>query len=270
MAYWEWGDPANDRVLVCVHGLTRQGRDFDVLARSLAQTYRVICPDIPGRGQSEWLTDPSGYAIPHYVADVVTLLARVNARTLDWVGTSMGGLIGMAVAGLPGSPIRRMVLNDVGPRMEAVALQRIGAYVGLPLRWPTVEAAAEYLRVVSAGFGPHSHEQWLALTRPYLKEDGQGGFVPRYDPQISLALKAMTPEIAQMGEQLLWQAYDRIQAQTLLLRGAQSDLLSVQTAQEMSMRGPKAPCVTFEGVGHAPTLVQDDQVGVVREFLLKA
>ena len=270
MAYWEWGDPSNDRVLVCVHGLTRQGRDFDVLARSLAQTYRVICPDIAGRGQSEWLTDPSGYAIPHYVADVVTLLARVDARTLDWVGTSMGGLIGMAVAGLPGSPIRRMVLNDVGPRMEAVALQRIGAYVGLPLRWPTVEAAAEYLRVVSAGFGPHSHEQWLALTRPYLKEDGQGGFVPRYDPQIGLALKTITPEIAQMGEQLLWQAYDRIQAQTLLLRGAQSDLLSVQTAQEMAQRGPKAACVTFEGVGHAPTLVQDDQVGVVREFLLSA
>lgn len=134
MAYWEWGDPANHRVLVCVHGLTRQGRDFDVLARSLAQTYRVICPDIAGRGLSEWLTDPSAYAIPHYVADVVTLLARINARTLDWVGTSMGGLIGMAVAGLPGSPIRRMVLNDVGPRMEAVALQRIGTYVGLPLR----------------------------------------------------------------------------------------------------------------------------------------
>ena len=269
MAYWEWGDPANDRVLVCVHGLTRQGRDFDVLARSLAQTYRVICPDIAGRGQSEWLADPSGYAIPHYVADVVTLLARVNARTLDWVGTSMGGLIGMAVAGLPGSPIRRMVLNDVGPRMEAAALQRIGAYVGLPLRWPTIDAAADYLRVVSAGFGPHSHEQWLALTRPYLKEDGQGGFVPRYDPQIAIALKTMTPEIAQMGEQLLWQAYDRIKAQTLLLRGAQSDLLSVQTAQEMAQRGPKAPCMTFEGVGHAPTLVQDDQVGVVREFLLR-
>ena len=135
MAYWEWGDPANRRVLVCAHGLSRQGRDFDTLARSLCEHYRVVCPDVVGRGRSDWLADPMGYAIPHYVADMVTLLARLDAQSLDWVGTSMGGLIGLGLAALPGSPVRALVLNDVGPSIQAQALQRIGAYLGLPLRW---------------------------------------------------------------------------------------------------------------------------------------
>ncbi|MFP5399573.1 MAG: alpha/beta fold hydrolase, partial [Gammaproteobacteria bacterium] len=154
MAYWEWGDAANPRVLVCVHGLTRQGRDFDTLARALADEYRVVCPDVVGRGRSDWLADPAGYAIPHYVADMVTLLARLDATTLDWVGTSMGGLIGMSLASLPaagGSPIRRLVLNDVGPTIEPAALQRIGTYVGQPVRWASLDEAADYLWSISEG-----------------------------------------------------------------------------------------------------------------------
>lgn len=267
MAYWEWGAPANPRVLVCVHGLSRQGRDFGTLARALCGEYRVVCPDVVGRGRSDWLADPAGYQIPSYVADMVTLLARLDAQQLDWVGTSMGGLIGLGLAALRGSPIRRLVLNDVGPTIQADALQRIGVYLGQPVRWGSVEEAADFMQTISPGFGPHSREQWLALTRPQLQADGDG-FKPHYDPAIAVPFRAVTPQIAQAGEALLWQAYDAIGCPTLLLRGAESDLLSRDTALAMSQRGPKARLHEFAGVGHAPMLVQPEQVAVVREFLL--
>jgi pimeloyl-ACP methyl ester carboxylesterase len=269
MAYWEWGDAANPKVLVCVHGLSRQGRDFDVLARALCDTYRVVCPDVVGRGQSDALADPMGYQIPAYVADMVTLLARLDARSVHWVGTSMGGLIGLGLASLSGSPIERLVLNDVGPTIEAGAIARIGTYLGVPMRWPSVEAAADYMLGISKGFGTHTREQWLALTRPMLKpaQDGQGGFIPHYDPQIALPFRAITPAIAAAGEAALWQGYDAIRCPTLLLRGADSDLLTRETAQALTQRGPKARLHEFAGVGHAPTLVAPEQVAVVREFL---
>lgn len=268
MAYWEWGDAANPRVLVCVHGLTRQGRDFDTLAQALCGHYRVVCPDVVGRGESDWLPDPMGYGVPAYVADMVTLLARLNAASVDWVGTSMGGLIGMGLASLPQSPIRRLVLNDVGPRIEWAALERIGRYVGAPISWGSFEEAAEALRLVSIGFGPHTREQWQALTRPQLKQNAEGRWVSRYDPAIATPFKALTAEIASAGEAQLWQAWDRITATTLVLRGAQSDLLSASTAAELGQRGPKAEVLAFEGVGHAPTLVAADQVQAVSRFLL--
>ena len=269
MAYWEWGDPANPDVVVCVHGLTRQGRDFDALAADLCVSRRVVCPDVVGRGRSDWLADPMGYAIPNYVADMVTLLARLDARQVDWVGTSMGGLIGLGVASLAKSPVRRLVLNDVGPVLEPAALQRIGTYVGQPARWSSEEEAADALRLISQGFGPHTREEWLALTRPQLKPDGQGGFIPHYDPAIGVPFRAITPEMAALGEALLWKSYDSLGCPTLLIRGADSDLLSAQTAQRMTERGPKARLVTFDGVGHAPTLVAPDQRAVVRDFLLE-
>ncbi len=267
MAYWEWGDAANPRVLVCVHGLSRQGRDFDTLARDLCGSYRVVCPDVVGRGRSDWLADPMGYAIPSYVADMVTLLARLDAQELHWVGTSMGGLIGLGLAALKDSPIRRLVLNDVGPAIQFEALQRIGAYLGQPLRWSSLDEAADYMLSISQGFGPHSREQWLALTRPMLVQ-GDDGFRPHYDPAIAVPFRAVTPELARGGEALLWQAYDAIRCPTLLLRGADSDLLSHTTAQAMTQRGPQARLYEFAGVGHAPMLVQPEQVAVVREFLL--
>jgi pimeloyl-ACP methyl ester carboxylesterase len=268
MAYWEWGYATHPHVIVCVHGLTRQGRDFDELARELSASARVICPDVVGRGRSDWLPDPSGYALPSYVADMVTLLARLDADVVDWVGTSMGGLIGMGMAALKGSPLRRLVLNDVGPRIEPASVARIGSYVGQMAHWPTEEAAADALWTISTGFGQHTREQWLALTRPLLKPDDQGGWTLRYDPAIAQPIKAMTPAIAAAGEALLWQLYDSLRCPTLLLRGAQSDLLSAETAQAMAERGPRARLHVFEGVGHAPTLVQPDQRAVVRDFLL--
>lgn len=267
MAYWEWGERSNPRVLLCVHGLSRQGRDFDTLAQAMLGEYRVVCPDVVGRGRSDWLADPSGYAVPAYVADMVTLLARLDAAQIDWVGTSMGGLIGLGLASLPGAPVRRLVLNDVGPTIQYEALQRIGQYLGQPVQWPSEEAAAEYLWSISQSFGPHTREQWMALTRPQLKAD-DGGFKPHYDPAIALPFRAITPELAKAGEAQLWQAYDHLRCETLLLRGAQSDLLSRDTAVAMTQRGPRAQLVEFDAIGHAPTLVQPDQVAVVRDFLL--
>ena len=268
MAYWEWGDAANPRVLVCVHGLTRQGRDFDTLARAMRADYRVVCPDVVGRGESDFLVDPSGYTVPAYVADMVTLLARLNATTVHWVGTSMGGLIGLGVASLANSPVERLVLNDVGPALEASAIARIGSYLGVPVRWPSIEAAAESLRAISKGFGPHSADEWMALSRPMLRRDGAGGWKPHYDPAIAEPFRSATPETAAAGEAALWRAYDALRCPTLLVRGAESDLLSPATAAAMTQRGPKARRVEFAGVGHAPTLVAADQVAVVREFLL--
>jgi len=271
MAYWQWGDAANPKVLVCVHGLTRQGRDFDTLARALTGEYRVVCPDVVGRGRSDWLADPMGYVIPNYVADMVCLLARLDAQTVDWVGTSMGGLIGLGLASLSGSPVRKLVLNDVGPVIEPAALQRIGSYVGQSSFWGTLNEAADASWALSQGFGPHSREQWLALTEPQLKparQDGRSGFTARCDPAIAVPFRAVTPELAQAGEALLWQSYDRLQCPTLLLRGADSDLLSQATAQAMTQRGPRAQLHQFVGVGHAPTLVHADQIEVLRRFLL--
>ena len=276
MAYWEWGDPSNPRVLVCVHGLTRQGRDFDTLARTLCDTYRVVCPDVVGRGRSDRLADPHGYQIPAYLADMVTLLARLNASRLDWVGTSMGGLVGMLLAAQKGSPIGRLVLNDVGPKIEFEAVKRIGAYLGVPQRWASVDEAADYLRSISPGFGPHTREQWIALTLPMLvREEGDAGgngasYRSHYDLDIALPFRAITPESAAKGEAVLWHAYDAIACPTLLLRGADSDLLTRETARAMTERGPKARLHEFAGVGHAPTLVVPEQVDVVRGFLLAA
>lgn len=280
VGYWEWnqtGQVGHPHVIVCVHGLTRQGRDFDVLAQALSHHARVICPDIAGRGQSDWLADPMAYGVPQYAFDMLVLLTQVHAQypiaQLDWVGTSMGGLIGMAVAGTPDLalpvPIRRLLLNDVGPRLEWSALQRIGTYVGQSPRFASVEEGAAWLRVQSADFGPHTDAQWLALSEPMLRPGPEGGFVLHYDPKIAVPMQGMTQEQVVQGEALLWNLYDAITAQTLVLRGAKSDLLTAQTVQEMAQRGPKAHSVTLEGVGHAPTLVQPEQVALVKEFLFR-
>jgi pimeloyl-ACP methyl ester carboxylesterase len=278
MAYWQWGDPDCDYVVLCVHGLTRQGRDFDTLARALVaqagQDVCVVCPDVAGRGHSDWLTDPQGYQVAFYARDMLILLEALKPRTLDWVGTSMGGLIGMLVAGQPDVPgyaqVRRLVLNDVGPALEWVALQRIGQYLGRMGVFDNAQEAAQALWAVASGFGPHTTEQWLALSRPCLKPlgDGTDRLTLHYDPALAEPFKSLSAEAAAQGEALLWQLYDQIQAQTLLVRGALSDLLSTQTAQAMTQRGPRARLVEFAGVGHAPTFVADDQVRTVLDFLL--
>ena len=278
MAYWEWGNPQSSHVIVCVHGLTRQGRDFDVLAQALCaqsgNTVRVVCPDVAGRGQSDWLKDPALYQIPAYAGDMLALLAQLKPTTLDWVGTSMGGLIGLVVCGqtelpLP-APVRRLLLNDVGPTIEWQALQRIGQYLGQPVQFASLQQAADTLAALSSTFGPHTPAQWLALSRHMVKPvpGAPERLTLHYDPAIAAPFLAVTPESAAQGEAQLWQLYDHITATTLLVRGAQSDLLSHETAQAMTQRGPKARLLEFAGVGHAPTFVADEQVQAVTAFLL--
>lgn len=275
MAWWEWGDAANPRVLVCVHGLARQARDFDTLARALSKEWRVVCPDVVGRGRSDRLRDPMGYAPPLYVADMVTLLARLGAEQVDWVGTSMGGVIGMGLASLRDargrSPVRSLVLNDIGPTVQAESLVRIGSYLGQPVRFGSIEEGAAYLRGISRSFGPHTDEQWLRLSEPmFVKLDDGQGYGLHYDPAIAIPFRLFTPELAAAAEAQVWARYDALAMPTLLIRGAESDLLSRETAQAMTQRGPRAELVELPGIGHAPTLQSDDQVALVADFLRRA
>lgn len=265
MAYTEWGDRDNPRVLVCVHGLTRNGRDFDALAGALAADYRVVCPDVVGRGQSGRLRDPAGYGIAQYAADMVTLIARLGVDRVDWIGTSMGGLIGMALASQEGTPIGRLLLNDVGPVITVESLQRIATYVGLDPTWPTFDEALAYIKLISAPFGDLGEAQWRWLTETSVarRADGRWGFL--YDPQIAIPFKA-----AFVDEDIdLWPVYDQIACPTLVLRGALSDLLTRDTWQQMGERGPRARLAEIPGVGHAPMFLDEAQIAVAREFLVQ-
>ncbi|MFA5663327.1 alpha/beta fold hydrolase [Castellaniella sp.] len=286
MAYWEWGDPANDRVLLCVHGLTRSGRDFDHLARALQGEYRVICPDVAGRGRSDWLIDPANYIVPQYVSDMVTLLARVQARQVDWVGTSMGGLIGMVLAGAVAAsparrpdrgawglghaadiPLGRMVFNDIGPALDLDGLSRIADYVGEDRQFKDFSDAVAYVRSTSAGFGPHDEQGWAELTEHVFNEqDGQ--WVKHYDLRLAQPFASQTPDALAGAEKVLWRAWDHLPGPVLVLRGQDSDILPEPIAQEMLKRNSQARCVEFAGVGHAPTLRSADQIAAVRSFLL--
>ncbi|NCT99263.1 MAG: alpha/beta hydrolase [Comamonadaceae bacterium] len=281
MAWWDWRSTGgrDDHVVVCVHGLSRQGRDFDTLARALQPFCRVVAVDVAGRGHSDWLADPMAYQVPTYVADLAVLLQQLRAQRsgvrIDWVGTSMGGLIGMGVAAQPLLAPTRLVLNDVGPVVQWEALMRIGTYLGLDPDFDSAQAASDYLASISQGFGPHTPEQWRALSLPMLRERG-GRVRLHYDPAIAVPFKAMTQgvetqvlrEAVRAGEAALWDLYDAIAAPTLVLRGEDSDLLSMDTVRAMQARGPRPRCVSFAGVGHAPTLVADDQVRAVLDFLL--
>lgn len=271
MAYHEWGDPLNPRVLMCVHGLTRTGRDFDALARAMSDEYRVVCPDVVGRGRSEWLADPHHYAVPQYVSDMVTLIARLNVEQVDWFGTSMGGLIGMGLAGLPKSPVRKLLLNDVGPRITAQALERIGAYLGLPVRFKTFEEGLAYLQTISASFGRHTPEQWRELNGAILKPvQGAEGLEwgLHYDPALAVPFKETTPEAVQAGEMALWHMFAAAPGPTMIVRGAQSDLLLRETVAEMVARGKQVSTVEIPDVGHAPTFIDPAQIAIARNFFL--
>ena len=286
MAYWEWGAPDNDKVLMCVHGLTRTGRDFDHLARAMANDYRVVCPDIVGRGKSDWLINPASYMVPQYVADILTLIARLRVQTLDWLGTSMGGLIGLGLAGAlamsvaqrpdrsayglaPGLTFRmgKMVLNDIGPALNLEGLARIGEYVGQPQAFDSFDQAVDYVRSVSAGFGPHSNEQWAELTRHVFNQQG-AQWVKHYDLRLAEPMARETPQTIQASEQLLWGAFQSLREPVLILRGEQSDLLLPDTADRMLASNSNARLLTFSGVGHAPTIMTQDQIEPVHQFFL--
>lgn len=261
MRYVEWGDAHNPRVLVCVHGLTRNGRDFDTLAASLADAYRVVCPDIAGRGRSDWLRDPADYSYPVYLADLATLLAKLDAETVDWVGTSMGGILGMILAGLPDTPVRRLVLNDVGCAIPKASIERIGQYLGRDPPYDRLEDLEADLRRVSP-FGPLSDAQWRHLAIHAARQDEAGRWRFRYDPAIAASYHAAPPSDVDLRP--YWNA---VHGPVLVIRGESSDLLLPETLEEMCRR-PRTEALVVPDTGHCPMLMDDAQVGAVRRFLL--
>ena len=262
MRHAEWGDPANPRVLLCVHGLTRNGRDFDYLAERLADAYRVVCPDVAGRGRSDWLRDPADYNYPVYLADMATLIASLHAETVDWVGTSMGGIIGMILAGLPGSPVRKLVMNDVGCHIPKAALERIGEYVGREPVFESIEELDAAIRATSP-FGELTDEQWRHLAIHAAKNEG-GKWRFRYDPGIGKNFHAAAP--ADIDLRPYWNA---VRGPVMVIRGEHSDLLLAETLEEMGRR-PRTESIVVPRTGHCPMLMSEPQVQAVRHFLLSA
>jgi pimeloyl-ACP methyl ester carboxylesterase len=262
MAYVAWGDHEAASNVICVHGLTRNGRDFDRLAFALAESRRVVCPDVVGRGKSDWLGGPDQYQTPQYVSDMAALIARMDVGWVDWVGTSMGGMIGMALAALRNTPIRRLVLNDVGPFIPKAALERIGEYCGKAPYFGDVGDLEQYLRDVHAQFGPLTDEQWRHLATHGGRED-ETGLTLAYDPGIAIPFHSA----GALADIDLWQVWDAIRCPVLVLRGERSDLLSKETAAEMAARGPKATVVEIAECGHAPALMAEDQIAIVDDWL---
>jgi pimeloyl-ACP methyl ester carboxylesterase len=264
MAFTDWGRGGKRGTVVCVHGLTRQGRDFDALAKELAaQGYRVICPDLVGRGLSDRLADPTDYDLPQYVLDVTTLLAGVGATQVAWVGCSLGGLIGLIVAGMSNSPIRRLLVNDIGPYLPLGAVLRIGRYVRAgPARFPSAEAVVSYFQEILAPFGRLTHEHWWHLARHSVMSDGESGYRLRYDP---LIVRGFRPPWTHTRR--LWSFWDRIECPTLILRGAESDLLSRSTAVEMLARNANARLLEIPNCGHMPPLLEAEQIRIVSDWI---
>lgn len=262
MAYRVWPGPSDRIPVVCVHGLTRNGRDFDALAAELSRDRTVICPDVVGRGDSDRLADVKEYGYPRYLADMATLLARLDVEAVDWVGTSMGGFMGMLLAAQRGQPIRRLVLNDIGPFIPKAALEHIGTYIGKAPPFPDLAAAESYQRAVAAGFGRLTDAQWRGMAETMTRPDGAGGRVLHYDPLLAVAFRDVQPKDVD-----IWPVYDRIAVPTLVIRGGLSGLLLAETAEEMTRRGPKARLALVEDAGHAPALMDADQIATVREFL---
>jgi pimeloyl-ACP methyl ester carboxylesterase len=263
LVYSEWPGPKGAPTLLCAHGLTRNGKDFDAIAEALSAHYRVVCPDMPGRGRSDYLSVSADYGFPVYLADMASLIARLDVESLDWLGTSMGGLIGMMMAAQPGHPIRRLVLNDAGPFLPKAALERIASYAGLDPVFPSLEAMEGVMRQIYAVYGPMTDAQMRRMTEISARRRSDGGYGFAYDPHIADAIKAPPPQDVN-----LWPVWDAVKCRVLLLRGAASDVVPSEIAQEMTRRGPKAKLVEFAGVGHAPPLLAEDQIGAVREFLL--
>lgn len=269
LAYAEWGSPKAARTVVCVHGVSRNGRDFDLLAANLADHgARVICPDLPGRGRSDWLSSPAHYTDRAYTRAMATLIARLDVEQVDWVGTSLGGHIGMMMAAEAGAPIRRLVLNDFGARISGASLRRIGGYLGGDWSFGSYDEAEAHMREILAPFGALTDAQWRHLTEHSLTEDGQGRLRFRHDPDI--AGRFAVPILFDI---VLWHLWDAVSCPVLVLRGEHSDLLTAATVREMQQRGAagragQVRAVEFPGCGHPPALMDDAQITAVRNFLL--
>ena len=265
MAYHAWGDPKNSKVLLCVHGLTRRGSDFKTLAEVMCEDYYVVCPDVVGRGDSDRLSNPMQYAVPQYVADIAQLVKTLGVSQVDWLGTSMGGLIGMVYAAMPNSPIRKMLINDVGPKIEADAIKRLGSYVGQPFSFASRADALDRLNAICATFGQHTPDEWETYNGPMLIERN-GLWIMHYDPNIAVPFASVNPVMAKAGEMAMWHAFKQIHIPILIVRGAQSDLLSADTVAQMCKVNPYARSIEIANVGHAPAFVKKEQIALAKEF----
>jgi cobalt-zinc-cadmium efflux system protein len=264
MAYHAWGNP-NNKVLMCVHGLTRRGSDFKTLAQAMCKDYYVVCPDVVGRGDSDRLKNPMLYAVPQYVADIAALIKKLGVSQIDWLGTSMGGLIGMVYAAMPNSPIRRMLINDVGPRIEPAALKRLGSYVGQPFAFSDRAEALQRLNEICATFGEHTPQEWEIYNGPMLIQK-EGKWIMHYDPDISVPFASVNPIMAKAGEMAMWHAFKQIHIPMLIVRGGTSDLLSAATVAEMCKVNPYARSIEIPNVGHAPAFIKSEQIALAKEF----
>jgi pimeloyl-ACP methyl ester carboxylesterase len=268
MGYTAWGPEDAERTVVCVHGLTRNSRDFDFLAQRFgALQMRVVAPDLPGRGRSAPVEHAEDYGTPLYLAVTGALIAHLGVQEIDWVGTSLGGHIGMELAARPGTPIRSLVLNDFGARVPAAALQRIGNYLRNTRQFRTLAEVETYLREIYAPFGPLSETQWRHLAQHSVVEEG-GQLRLNYDPKIvSQFSRPMFLDVA------LWRVWEQVECPVLILRGQNSDLLLPETVVEMKRRGLAAKQGRVESIeipncGHAPALMAHEQVRFIEDFLL--
>ncbi len=264
MAYHAWGNPKN-KVLLCVHGLTRRGSDFKTLAQAMSKDYYVVCPDVVGRGYSDRLKNPMLYAVPQYVSDIAALIKKLGVSQVDWFGTSMGGLIGMVYTAMPKSPIRRMLINDVGPKIEPEALKRLGSYVGQPFEFSNRADALNRLNEICATFGEHAPEEWETYNGPMLVQKDDK-WIMHYDPDISVPFASVNPIMAKAGEMAMWHAFKQIHIPMLIVRGGDSDLLSAATVAEMCKVNPYARSIEIPNVGHAPAFVKPEQIALAKEF----
>ena len=262
IAYRAWGDPGNDRILICVHGLSRNARDFDPLAAALQSDYRILALDMPGRGGSDWLADKQAYGLPLYAQVSAAAIARSGAAQVDWVGTSMGGIIGMHLAQQTNTPIARLVINDIGPHVPAEGRRGNQASFGDDPRFATFAEAEAYIRAARAAFGPLSEQSWRRLTEASLRPLDGGGFALDYDPGLAVVAKREPVRSVEM-----WPVWDRIRCPTLTIWGTESKLLLKRDVEQMKVRGPKSRVVEVPGVGHAPP-IEGDLIDAIREFLL--
>jgi len=292
---WQWGNADAPRTLICLHGLTRNGRDFDALAQALANDYRVLCPDMAGRGKSAWLKNPAGYSYPAYVGDMMFLLRSIipppvggrlggghslapkpimpppqpspyGGGSIDWIGTSMGGIVGMMLANAWPGLIRKLVLNDIGALVSAAGLRRIMSYAGAKASYANRAEAEAALRERCATFGIQTEAQWRQFFAHSFMDNSDGTVSVACDPMIAANL----PKLEEVKDVDLWKLWGAVKKiPTLLIRGAESDILTHETALQMKKNHPDMTLQEIPNTGHAPALMDASQVALIRSWLAR-
>lgn len=262
IAYRDWGNEASPNKVLCVHGLTRNSHDFDPLAARLAAHSRVICPDLAGRGDSDWLSDPADYNLLQYNMDMTVLSAKFGYESFDWIGTSLGGLMGIALAGIENSPVRRLIVNDVAPEIPYSALHRITRYMGDAPHFPDLGSVEQHLRTTLAPFGPMTDDDWARMARHSVLA-AESGYVMHHDPGIMQNFRRYSVFM----HFSLWRYWDKIKCPILILRGKDSDFLTGSLLRKMLDRLPQAEAIEFDGVGHTPTLNAPEQIDPILDWM---